>query len=394
MVGELRHPLFQVALVARRDVGVGLLCPAQRLGEQRAVLVQLLGVPQNHPGARLHPVGQVKAHHARDILPEIHHEHSGLRAGYLRRLIDLLLTDGLQCHGAHDAARRRHRARVARIQLLRLPVPARVKGLAVEYLGFLRAHHAEPVLARGDVLCRAVLVGQAKQCPKLAVAVELDLPLTQHGEHELRAVLAPAGGNLDLQSVQSLGHDLADARRDAVVADVRVVTVGGIQLGVVCFLVVQVRLVVAQPAGIQHCVRHRLLGDEIAIEMQDAVPLVLLRADPCAGERIQCAVEKQLLARGGAACVILDEKVGVEQCARREIACREGGGLCRRFDSSAFVQHFPAIQVGQCQGVRGLCSVRAVGAERPRQRRCGVLSGEFGNRYDVLQRCAVKIQFF
>ena len=268
VVGEQGRPEIRVAVVARSDVGIGLLGTAQNVGVDGTVLVQLLGEGQGDGLPRFQIIGEPQLGHARDVLAEVHHEHTGLGGGDLLGLVERMGGDGLEDHGAHLPTGGGDSLDGELVAVVKFDVQGGVKGLAVEDGGGAGTESAFPGHVGGNILGGAILIVNVEVGPQDAVAVEFDLTGTQHGPHEVGAVLAPAGGDLDLQLVFALLELTLEQMVDAVVAGLCVVGVGGVEAHAVQGPAVEHGVVIAQTAVVQHRALHGLVYGELLVEPQ------------------------------------------------------------------------------------------------------------------------------
>ena len=176
--------------------------------------------------------------------------------------------DGLEDHGAHLPAGGGDSLDGELVAVVKFNVQGSIEGLTVEDGGGAGAGSAFPGRVGGDILGGAILIVNVEVGPQDAVAVEFDLTGTQHGPHEVGAVLAPAGGDLDLQLVFALLELTLGKMVDAVVAGLCVVGVGGVEAHAVQGLAVQHGVVVPQTAVVQHRTLHGLVYGELLVEPQ------------------------------------------------------------------------------------------------------------------------------
>ena len=200
--------------------------------------------------------------------------------------------DGLEDHGAHLPTGGGGGLDGELVAFVEVLVQSRIKGLAVEDGGRAGVEGAFPRVVGDDILGGAVLVNDMEICPQDTVAVELDLARSQHLPHEVGAVLAPAGGNLDLQIILPLTEIGNMDMIDAVVAGLGVVGVGGVKERMVKRLAIEHSIVVAQTAVVQHRVLHGLIHVEFLDEAQNPLALILSRGDPLPGEGVEATVEQ------------------------------------------------------------------------------------------------------
>ena len=210
--------------------------------------------------------------------------------------------------------------------------------------------------------------------PQNAVTVEFDLTIPQHTPHEVGAVLAPAGGNLDLQIILAFLQIGLIYVLHAVVAGLGVVGVGGIHLDVVHNVTVDGGLVVAQTAVVQNGGLHGFVYGEFLVEPQNLLTLILCRGDPLPGEGVEATVEQD----HGVGLGLLSggfhryRQVGVDP--RGEGKAVQPGGLAGGLHAAAVEYGLAADLYGE--GVGDLFVIGVAAAHRPRQNGGSVLLGK------------------
>ena len=314
----------------------------------------------------------------RDVLAEVHHENAGLGVGDLLGGEGSLPADGLEDHGAHLAAGGGDSLDGELVALVEVLIQGGVKGLAVEDGGGAGVKGAFPGGVGDDILGSAVLIVNMKVSPQDAVAVELDLAGTQHTPHEVGAVLAPAGGDLDLYAVLSLLQTYGIV--NPIVAGLCVVGVGGVQRSGAYGLSVDGGLMVAQTAEVHDGVLHGLTDGKVLDEAQYPFTLILSRGDPLTGEGIEATVEEGhgpgIGITGGG--LYHQDQLGGRACG--EIKEIQNDGLA--FGLHAVVVDRLSVNLHR-KGIAVLLGVVFVPQHRPRQDGGGVAGGELA---DLSQR--------
>ena len=159
-----------------------------------------------------------------------------------------MIGDRLKDHGAHLSAGGGGGLDGDLVALVKVLVEGCVKGLAVEDGGGAGIEGTFPRCVGGNILGSAVLIFNMKVSPQDAVAVEFDLALAQHLPHEVGAVLAPAGGDLDLQAVLALLNQVFPQVADAIIASLGIIGMSGIQMPAVKWFAVERGVVITQTA--------------------------------------------------------------------------------------------------------------------------------------------------
>ena len=308
VVGKDGLPDGQVSAVAAGDVGVRRLRAAQRLGEQRAVLIQLLGVAQADR-LSLFQLRKLHAQHAREVLSEVQHDGVLPHRPRCQHRPAPVLDHGIENHRAHPSAGSLQRLRRSEAHEARAaPTDGRVVriiGLAVEdVVGEVRAAAPLPLLIGMEPLRVAADVGHAEHGREDRMSGVGERTIELAGSRLLlRQMVAPP----------ALAHHRADAvcaglqvRGEIgirhVLAGPAVVHRGGIQRRIVDGFAVDIQLLIADSAGVERRGGHRTVDGELPAQIDRAPRLVLRRADPAglpfhAGVVEHVGVELALLAR-------------------------------------------------------------------------------------------------